>query len=239
MISLSDPEIDKYLNKGIKYLDKITFTKQKDSRFFVPLSRGNNILVLPAKCRVLKDVWVHTQGSSGMLRHQLGKLSIDDMRDPQRRYFWYQYWYSVYFFDTLATQEGPGRPSYYCPNVGGLASDTTADKASVYANLADLTADGTDSRTVALFATANQDYTVEVYGNFFSPELSDKVVKNWWTANHPDLVIMASLFSMDRTYRNTSGGQELGAHIAADVLSLNNDDIEEETMSAGSSVMGG
>ena len=44
---------------------------------------------------------------------------------------------------------------------------------------------------------------------------------------------------MDRTYRNTSGGLELLNHILGDVKSINDDDVEEDSMVLECSVLGG
>lgn len=238
MISLSDPQIDTYINRGIKFLDKNLFSPQKDSRLFLSVKNGDNAIVLPAQARAIKDIWISLSTSNH--RHQLGKLSLEDIRNPERRYYWYQYWYSVYFFDTFSTQDSPGRPRFYCPVPGhGLASDATIDKQSFFCNLGDITLDQGASRVVTLWPIADQDYSIEVFGNFFSPQLSDSITDNWWSLNHPELVIMAALYCQDRTYRNTSGGQELGQHIQSDLRSLNDDAIEEESMSAEDSRMEG
>lgn len=241
LISLTDIEVDQYLNKGIKFLDKITYSKVLNSRYFILLKAGTNAIVLPSELRSIRELWVQNltvPTDSYYRRLRLGKISFTDLRNP--------------YFDTTTVN---GRPQYYCPIIGGILSNLTANKLSFYCDLGDVTLDEGLSRVIGIWPTADIDYPIEVHGNFFSPPITSVTATsngsysieptvpaetgNWWTINHPELVILAALYTQDRTYRNTSGGLELLNHILADVKSINDDDVEEDSMTSECSVMEG
>jgi hypothetical protein len=213
---MSDSDIDYNLNKGIRFLDSITFTKQKNARLFLPLLTGNSLVTIPLQYRVIKSIWVFTSTAE---RTQLQKATLVDFRNNLE----------AGEIDT---------PIYYCTDSLNLPNMLACSDVHLFSNLGDLTVDQL-SRTLLIWPVASVDYTVEVTGNFYSPSLSAAVLNNWWTLNQPDLILMASLYCMDRIYRNTSGGLELLKHIQDDIKSIHDDDIEEEVMTGNNSVLEG
>jgi len=66
----------------------------------------------------------------------------------------------------------------------------------------------TYQRQMLFMPPASVDYTVEIWGDFSAPELSNDNDSNWWTQEHPDLVVNAARAIYERQgHRNVSGAK--------------------------------
>jgi len=63
-------------------------------------------------------------------------------------------------------------------------------------------------RQMIFMPPANDDFTVEIWGDFSAPALSNNNDDNWWTVEHPDLVVNAARAIYERQgHRNVSGAK--------------------------------
>jgi hypothetical protein len=63
-------------------------------------------------------------------------------------------------------------------------------------------------RQMIFMPPASGDYTVEIWGDFSAPALSNDNDYNWWTQEHPDLVVNAARAVYERQgHRNVSGAK--------------------------------
>lgn len=64
------------------------------------------------------------------------------------------------------------------------------------------------SKQILFMPPADQDYSIEIWGGFQNVPLSADGSYNWWTVEHPDLVIEAARAIYERqAHRNVSGAQ--------------------------------
>jgi hypothetical protein len=68
---------------------------------------------------------------------------------------------------------------------------------------------------------ADQDYTVEIWGNFKNTPLLGDYDYNWWTIEHPQLVVMAAREVLEQNgFRNVSGREAFKQEIDNEVALL-------------------
>ncbi|MBT7187978.1 hypothetical protein HN911_11690 [Candidatus Bathyarchaeota archaeon] len=59
--------------------------------------------------------------------------------------------------------------------------------------------------SVMIMPPTDAAITIEVFGIFHSLELKENIQENYWSVNYPDVLVLASLMSMEGFYRNTQG----------------------------------
>lgn len=72
------------------------------------------------------------------------------------------------------------------------------------------------------------DIDVFVAGHFPSSALTDNDDFNFWTIEHPETVVQAALYSLERFYRNTQGMHDHMDAIMRDVQGIDYDVVEQE-----------
>jgi len=179
-------------------------------------------------CAAIKEVWAQSALDD---RYQLGKKSLNWMRKE----------YGDVYADL--TQ---GDPSYYAPLVVGLAPDqatlTTSDYTDEFTYdheeiLFSDTADHFLYSGIIFMPPVGEIFTVSVLGRFWSPPLSNDTDKTFWTEVHPDVLVLAALYCLERFYRNREGMNDYMVAIMDTVADLDKDVVEEDVQDLDS--MGG
>ena len=87
----------------------------------------------------------------------------------------------------------PGTPAYWSSFIAHRAPEQVGSGLEM--NL----------RRVAIMPPTDSVLTMVVYGRFFQLQLSDNDDENFWSSEHPDLLVLAALMSLEGFYRNTQG----------------------------------
>lgn len=74
----------------------------------------------------------------------------------------------------------------------------------------------------------NDDYEIVVRGKFFSHELKDDQSYSYWSMEYPETLIQASMYELEKFYRNTQGMNDHLNAIMATVNNIDNDVVEED-----------
>ncbi len=90
------------------------------------------------------------------------------------------------------------------------------------------TFEGKVVKRLILLPPADTQYTVVVRGLKREPTLCADNDINWWTLQHPETLIQAAMFVMERFYRNTEGMRDHLAAIDIDIQGMNFDEVEQE-----------
>ena len=225
-IDLDDLTITKHLNRGSRLLDRRSKREKIESRAHASLDPLGYILTTDPDLRSIKSVWA----STATKRWQLGQTSLADMRG----------WYNE-SPHTVA----PGAIQAYCLTSVTLGPGGPVDGANPSANFfvqwsGDLLFNNAAGyKGMIVWPVAEEVTVIEVIGNYYTPALKAEPGYdiNWWSMNHPELLIQAALITLDANYRNTAGAKDLYAFIDNELLEIYHDDIEEDTYQ--SSAMGG
>lgn len=204
--SWADNGADWFIKAGQRYLDRKLETGSARARFFGTLKKNKHTLQIPV-ARVIEKVFRIT--SEG--KFQLPEATTDSMR---------------LLLNELMEEGTVGAPSYYTPTTVRLAPGS--DVFSVRGDYATFTLQDANYTGVFFGTKADQDYSLEIEGLFYSPALTSDASVSFWTEQHPEILVMASFMSMERFYRNFEGSKEARAQVDDLVQQLDFDYVAQE-----------
>lgn len=106
-----------------------------------------------------------------------------------------------------------GRPKYF-------TIERIRDEANVE--------NSTFSQVIIVGPTPDAFYNIIIDGLYYPKKLVDDEDENFWSINHPDTLIQASLYALERFYRNTQGMNDHMEAIMLDVQGIDYDVAEQE-----------
>lgn len=216
--SYADNGADKYINSAIRMLDRMQDT---------PFMLGHNWQQVVADqyhvvfskpywwCRAIKKVFATKVSDTS--RTELEKKDLTFIKELH--------------FQWLAGDGDTGTPLYYAPGVFRLAPepDQVIGDIDVPANYLDYIGESSWDYNGVLFTPAcDETYAIEVWGHFYTNSLSADTDINWWTSNHPELVVMASQLVLEKMMRNTEGVKDWTAAIKMELQGIDFDLVEED-----------
>lgn len=86
----------------------------------------------------------------------------------------------------------------------------------------------TTKQVIVVGPTADTTYTLLVEGLFYPKELTSDSDTNFWTERHPDTLVQAALYALERFYRNTQGMRDHMEAIQRDIRGIDFDVVEQE-----------
>jgi len=211
-----DNGLDIFIKAGQRLLDRKFPAAGANMRFFQELKSGE-YLVKMKSCRFVKEVWVNDAEE----RIELDKKTWNEIR-------------KIYSGSDLS-QVSSGTPRYYgmvglglSPELQGYTSATNPFSYGTGEILFGDEGEFVDYKGLIVLPPPDTTVTVEVLGSFFYEFLSDST-ETFWSANYPELCLMATQWAIELTwYRNTSGAWELERSIDEAIRELDFDLVEHE-----------
>jgi hypothetical protein len=80
-----------------------------------------------------------------------------------------------------------------------------------------------DIQAIAIMPPTDEAIIVRIYGKFFSATLENDMDENFWSVNHPDVLIRAALREIEVDYRNTQGYNDFSRYIDDQLLGIDKD----------------
>lgn len=218
----SDNGIDYFINAGIKYLDNHQLSP-KSMAWYKQDFVVNDFRLKVQNLLSIKEVWMVTTTSD---RWQLKKRALGYMMETYKDY-------------SIAVSDS-GAPIDFCMVVPRLApeqKDLTSDNYEdefTYGWETILFANEDDGhfgyRMIWWMPKVDVAGTVEILGVFQSDPLTDDDQYNFWTKNYEEVVIEATNYILEMTYRNTQGMKDRLFAIT-DLLTGVDHNLVEEDMS--------
>lgn len=210
-VNWADNGANFYINAGQRYIDRLDSHPKSYGRNFQPVSSGSYYVTFPF-CRAVKEVWV----MDGEGQKKLEKVDYDQLRS---------------YYADRQSQLTTGEPAYYFP--AGIRLVPESDRLTI-AEL-DSIIDWThviidpsyNYNGVLFYPPADGDYTIEINGLFYSPELSSDTDNSFWSVVHPEILLMAANRQLEIDYRNTQGVKDWEMAIQTEILGLGKDLVEE------------
>jgi hypothetical protein len=88
--------------------------------------------------------------------------------------------------------------------------------------------DSTFSQVLVIGPTPDASYDIIIDGLYYPQKLVNDTDENFWSINHPDTLVQAGLYALERFYRNTQGMNDHMAAIMRDVQGIDYDIAEQE-----------
>jgi hypothetical protein len=202
--------MDFHILSGQKYLDRlITLPDSKANIFFAPIA-GSYSITIPSSCRILQEVWA----SNAEARYVLNKLEPADFKA--------KYLYPV----ASTTAEAP--VDYAFIDSRSLSADYQ-DLLAEYLDKPAVDGSGYGYRGIVFGPQFDEQYVIEVIGLFHQVELQTDADTNYWSYAAPNLLLMATMRSIEIFNRNTEGVNDWTASILSELQTMDYDVAEEES----------
>lgn len=214
-LDLDSADVDKFINRGVRFLDTLVKGSQKPKRIVQSIAPGTNTIVISSMCRVILDVYLRASDEQEKIIH-LSPVSLAEMRD-------------LYNNTSSDCQDSPLVYSPISLEIWNWAEVKNSDLAFFNQFGSFILKDPYEFNGLALYPVTTKNYTVEITGQFYSPTLTDTVSTNWWTERHEELVLQAALFKLDANYKNSSGQKALLDTLMIDVQEIIHDAIHEDS----------
>lgn len=192
----ADNGMNWFINAAQRLLDGLQDTAKSVARYQVDIAAGVRFKEL-LYCRALLEVSV-TNATDGFL--PLQRLSASAIKQ-------------LYNQD-INTSNPNGAPRFWAPAVIGLSPQqvtlTSGNYTSEFAyNAYDLSfGEHYQKRGVLIYPIPDQTYTLTVEGSFFTRELSDDADKSYWTEVVPEILVFATLATIEQSYNNKEGSRD-------------------------------
>ena len=210
-----DNGADFYLNMGQRMLDRYTDSIKMYARYPFKLTTGTIIAKTPG-LRSIKEVWIANVNG----RAQLSPVPLDQLRKE---------------FAKESNLLSTGIPSYYAPAVFRPFPDDLTSVTDLY-DVEDLLLSGTHYtyNGVIVMPPPAEDYTLTIWGLFYSPALSAILsgtawtqTKSYWTENEPATLLEAALSRLATFAGNITSAKEHKEAMLEDLRALDFDAVDE------------
>lgn len=206
----SDNGADFYINEGRKFLDRLDETQKSWASCFRFIDIGKYSASFN-QCRAVKEVWAMSSSE----RWQLEKIDLQDL--------------IAEYLTGLPSTRTSGTPLYYSPTISRyVPENATTDSFENFVGFVDMQAGNkSDYNSIILSVPTSEKIAVEIKGLFYSAELVNDLDINYWSVNHPLLLITSAMRYLEVINRNTQGVNDWTNSIMTDMKQLGMDLVEE------------
>jgi hypothetical protein len=206
---------DFFIDTGQKWLDRKIDHEKTVGRVFRVAPAGAYATTFQLS-RSIEEVWAATADDG---RWQLEKLAVQDFKDA---------------YSDMPGDIDAGAPGYYTPaflrGVPETGSDTVASgDLDAYLGFADImVGDNYDWNGIVWMPPCEEETLIEIWGKFYVEPLDAEDAQNYWSVNHPDILVMAGLRQVEVFNRNTQGRQDWERAIMDMLSDVDKDVVQEE-----------
>ena len=211
-----DNGIDFFVNDAQLYMDLFTDLQYKSWHYSKPVS-GTYIIELE-KYRKIEAVWYADTES----RNEAVERSLKYVRDT---------------YTTPIDSSDVGAPAEFCKipvNVAPSLLETTVvsfanlvDWGQLHQNDAKFQLGGAYTG-ILLIPPTDGTYTIEILGQFYSPDLIDDASSSLWSSRYPSILAKGTMMSMEGLLRNSEGVNDFKRLVDQMLLAVEADASEDD-----------
>ena len=209
---MTNSEVDKWLNRGIKLLDQLTDFQYSPARQAIVIPIDTWLVQFLSSCRIIREVTLIDL--------------VENVRNPVEL-LTHKRFYELY--KSIPTDEA-GLPEACAPAVTRAANVLSAvGGAATYDSFVESTETGAEYQALLLNCKTDKEYQLEIFGKFYSVPVSDTAVDNWWMLNHSETVIAAAMAKFNLIkLRSSEGAKDYLAEVNGTVTQLDFDAAEQD-----------
>ena len=139
----------------------------------------------------------------------------------------------VGYSPTVSSGTESARPIHYTPAILRTNPDPiTIAGFTQYLGFMDVNVTGTSHayNGVIFRPPTDQQYVIETFGKFYTPDLTEADPDSWWTFTAYTAILHATLRELELDYRNTEGANDWEQSILKTTRMLSMDDAEEDAI---------
>ena len=199
--SYQDKGADFLIASGQRWLDRTFEILKNSANFYATLAANSYYLLIP-ECRVVKGVWATYQ--SGMIG-ALKSLTLERMR--------------------RCCSTTAGCPYAYAPcsvrTVPEIAGQLTVPPSTIVME------DNFPYNAIVFNIPFQEQVSIEVNGYFYHSLLVNDTDQNFWSVEHPWVLVLAALRSMEIAQRNREGVADWETAIRSEMLGIEYDLVDQ------------
>lgn len=208
-VNYVDNGVDYYINAGQRMLD-MKYRFPKDIGMYPSTLAINGYSILVPFCRSIKEVWV----GDGTKRWQLKKKSLQDF---------------LATYTGLLTATEPGSVECYCPAMLRIIPEDAAPSAITTGYIAAITGTTYEYNGILIGPPTDTSLYTEVYGLFYTNNLTLDTDESYWSIVHPELLVRAALYQHSLDIRDDSSARSWLGAIELQTTGIDMDIVEEES----------
>ncbi len=205
----TDNGADFYIYEGSRHLDRLETVEKSLAYNYSNLPINHYFIPIPF-CRAVQEVWVFNLSA----RWQLEKKTFQWLRSEYAQTF---------------LQSDSGSPLYYAPvNVRTVPAveDIPGTLAVMASGMDVIGTSDHDYNGIIVLPRTSAALNVEIGGLFYQPEMVADTDWNYWSHQHPLLLIMATSRHLEVMNRNTQGVNDWDRAISTYITGIGKDDVE-------------
>jgi len=197
---------DKYTTAGQRFLDRLfDFPRGFASHFSQVAADSWNVKF--ANNRTIKDVYANnTEGRSRLEKKQRS-------------------WLMQKYTATVSATDS-GTPLYWAP--AELRSVGSASKNNLGEFFRFIVPDDANYNGIVFLPPTDEALVIEVYGQFYTDFFVDDEDETWWSLQHPEMLVWASAYVLEISYRNRQGANDWLDSILTHARQLDMDTVGTE-----------
>lgn len=210
----SSGTLDMLINQASRALDRKTFHQKSPAVHWAAVAIDDFQVSIPY-CRAIKEVWMsYVAPADDVARYQLEK------RDLQ--------WIIANYLS--AETVSSGTPLYWAPTLTRRIPEGVDISAfSTYMTYMDPMTDvAQDYNALVFVAPTSAAALIGVRGLYYSKELTLRTDENYWTVNHPTVLLRAVMLELETFNQNRSKIRGWREDLAVDAVEIDKDLVEEE-----------
>lgn len=209
-VDFVDKGANVYIKAGQRYLDRGVTQKKGTARAVNMLEVGQYLMTF-SEIRAIQEVWC--------ARDQIGRWLLE-----KKDFDWIRQAFPN--MDTLTN----GTPMFYCPAVLETVTPPAEGFDGLMNYLGDMTGDdATSYNGVIIFPPPDVQTMVEVFGYVYKKSLVEDTDTNFWSLEHPELLVMSAQLILEKFNRNTEGVRDWKESIGEHLDAISKDLAEEES----------
>ena len=207
----ADNGADFYIQAGSRYLDRQFVTPFSKAKHYESAAADTWYKIFQ-ECRSILDVWV----ANDEYRKKLEKRDVDVFRA---------------YYNQPAGDIDSGCPTYYTPALLRThpQSSTMYIEKFVDTSYTETSKYDYEYNGVMWMPPTDEAIILEVQGLWYSKKLTVDADNNYWSVNHPEVLIMAACMILEMSYRNTEGTKDWKGSIDTLMIPVEFDVLEQET----------
>lgn len=196
-----------FIQAGQRYLDRMLDVDKHVARFFTTIQAGKHSLQIPL-ARVIYQVFLVKDSGEAI------ELCLIQPSEMQR------------IWSASASERVPTTPRSYTPLVIRIGEQSDFDTIpGLYANVS---YEAYEYKGITFGVISDKDYGIDVKGLFYSQPLTADNSQSLWTEVHDDILVQASLMTLERFYRNFDGLKESKASVDDLIRQLDMDAVAQQ-----------
>jgi len=210
----ADAGADFFIQAGSRYLDRLEEHDHSEAKKYKTLTIGDHYFIFQ-ECRSVHNVWVTNDEYHKELEY----------REPSI--------FRAYYNEIPSGMDG-GVPSYWTaallrthPQSSTMYVDRWQDDDYTETSKYDYEYNG-----ILFMPPTDTAYVMWVEGLFYSKALALDADNNYWSVNHPELLIMAANYILELFNRNTEGAKDWVAGIMNIISGVGKDFVDQHAHQA-------